>query len=141
METLTLMGLLLAVLILLFIGYLVGKKIGDMSWEQRVPGIREEAVKKSRAVIGGQFSEQLAPYLPDFPYKPTEARFIGKPIDFIIFNGMDDKEIKDVVFLEVKSGKSALSTPERRLRDAVKNKKVRWELYQIPEDLTSRKEN
>jgi len=141
METLTLMGLLLAVLILLFIGYLVGKKIGDMSWEQRVPGIREEAVKKSRAVIGGQFSEQLAPYLPDFPYKPTEARFIGKPIDFIIFNGMDDKEIKDDVFLEVKSGKSALSTPERRLRDAVKNKKVRWELYQIPEDLTSRKEN
>ena len=23
-------------------------------------------------MIGGQFSEQLAPYLPDFPYKPTE---------------------------------------------------------------------
>jgi len=34
---------------------------------------------KSRAVLGGQFSEQLAPFLPDFKYLPTECRFVGKP--------------------------------------------------------------
>jgi predicted Holliday junction resolvase-like endonuclease len=34
------------------------------------------------------FSEQVAPFLPDFPedLKASEARFIGKPVDFLIFD-------------------------------------------------------
>ncbi|NQV09341.1 hypothetical protein HQ529_05820 [Candidatus Woesearchaeota archaeon] len=110
-----------------------------MQWLEKIPEIRADAVKRSRAVLGGQFSEQLAPYLPDFNYSPTEARFIGKPIDFIIFKGMDEKDIKEVVFVEVKSGKSGLSTHERKLRDVIKDKKVVWEEYRIPEDLTKKK--
>ena len=88
--------------------------------------------------MGGQFSEQLAPYLPDFPYSPTEARFIGKPIDFIIFEGMDNKEITAVKFVEVKSGKSSLSTHERKLKDVIINKNISWEEYRIPENLTKK---
>jgi predicted Holliday junction resolvase-like endonuclease len=35
------------------------------------------------------FAEQLAPYLPNFPFSPTEAKFIGAPINFLIFRGME----------------------------------------------------
>ena len=49
---------------------------------------RKAAIARSRQIIGGNFSEQLAPYLPDFPYDPTEARFIGKPVDFLVFSGI-----------------------------------------------------
>ena len=35
------------------------------------------------------FAEQLATYLPNFPFSPTEAKFIGAPIDFLVFKGMD----------------------------------------------------
>ena len=90
-------------------------------------------------MLGGQFSEQLAPYLPDFPYSPTECRFIGKPIDFIVFKGMDEKEITEVKFIEVKSGKANLSTHERKLRDVIREKKVTWEEYSIPKDITEKK--
>jgi len=133
--------IMLGVLVLVFlvIGFLLGKWIVNMQWLEKIPEIRADAVKRSRAVLGGQFSEQLAPYLPDFNYSPTEARFIGKPIDFIIFKGMDEKDIKEVVFVEVKSGKSGLSTHERKLRDVIKDKKVVWEEYRIPEDLTKKK--
>ena len=39
--------------------------------------------------------------LPDLPrdLKASEARFIGNPIDFLIFRGMDDQYIGDVVFV------------------------------------------
>jgi predicted Holliday junction resolvase-like endonuclease len=36
-------------------------------------------------VLGGMFAEQLAAYLPDFPFSSTEAKFIGAPIDFLVF--------------------------------------------------------
>ena len=101
--------------------------------------IREEAIQRSRSVLAGQFSEQLAPYLPDFPFNPSEAKFIGKPIDFIVFNGMDEKNIDEVVFVEVKSGKSSLNSNERKLKETIREKRVRWVEYRIPENLTKRK--
>ena len=131
-------------MVFLIVGYVLGKKFGeekrDREWQDFLPKIREEAIKKSRAVLGGQFSEQLAPYLPNFPYSPTEARFVGKPIDFIIFKGMDEKEITDVIFVEVKSGKSTVSSQEKRLRQVIKEKKVHWEEYRVPEEITRKRE-
>jgi len=121
------------------VAFLAGQYLKNKEWEKNLSDIRADAIKKSRAVLGGQFSEQLAPYLPNFPFAPTEARFIGKPIDFIVFKGMDEKEISEVVFVEVKSGKAGLSTHERILRDAILAKKVSWVEYRIPEGLTAKK--
>jgi len=139
MDPLTILLIAVLALVFLYIGYLIGKFVVDKKWQDMIPNIREDAIKRSRAVLGGQFSEQLAPYLPDFEYSPTEARFIGKPIDLIVFKGMDEKNIEEVVFVEIKSGKSTLTTHERKLRDVIKDKKVRWVEYRIPEDLTQKK--
>ncbi|MBW2971136.1 hypothetical protein KY320_03175 [Candidatus Woesearchaeota archaeon] len=111
----------------------MGKIIEKSKWQQQIEQIRKDAVKRSRAVLTGTFSEQLAPYMPDFKYSPTEVRFVGKPIDFIVFKGLDNKEPEEVVFVEVKSGNSQLSTPERKLRDTIKEGKVSWELYRLPD--------
>ena len=139
MDLLTIVVLVLIFLFILVVGFLIGKKYADYLWKhKKVPELREEAIEKSRQVLGGQFSEQLAPYLPDFKYSPTEVRFVGKPIDFIVFKGMDNKDIKEVIFVEVKSGKSNLSTTERRLRETIKEKKVSWEEYRIPEEITKK---
>lgn len=117
------------VIILIWLGYKIGSIIKDQEWHEKIPKIREESVKKSREVLTGQFSEQLAPYMPDFPYSPTECRFIGKPVDFIVFKGMDLGEPSEVIFVEVKSGESKLSTREQKLKEVIENKKVRWVQY------------
>ena len=127
-------------LIGLVIAYFIGFKSGvfkrDRYWENELPNHRKDAIMKSRAVLSGQFSEQLAPYLPDFNYLPTECRFLGKPIDFIVFKGLDSGNIEEVVFVEAKSGASKLSTREKSLKHAIDKKKVRWEEYRVPEELT-----
>lgn len=88
--------------------------------------IRADAIIRSSAVIRGRVSEHLAPYI-HFPYNPRDARFIGSPIDIIVFNGLDDGEVQEIVFLEVKTGEgAALSQKQRQIRDAVQNKKVIW---------------
>ena len=92
--------------------------------------------------MGGVFSEQVAPFLPDFPkdLKASEARFIGKPVDFLIFKGMDEQNISEVVFVEVKSGKSQLSVSEKALRDVIREKKVSWYEYRVDDDITAMSE-
>ncbi len=87
-----------------------------------------EAIGKSRAVLGGKFTEQMAPFLPEFSYDPTEARFIGSPIDFIVFPGLSQGDPREVVIMEIKSGNSALSPQEKKIQALVENGMVRWEL-------------
>ena len=141
MEFFEIIVVIASLIVILFIGYLIGKYITLKHFDDKIPKEREDAIKQSRAVLSGQFSEQIAPYLPDFPFKPTEARFIGKPIDFLVFKGADEKNIDEVIFVEVKSGKASLSTHERKLKDVIKAKKVSWQEYRIPEDLTKKKED
>ena len=140
MELFTISIIVLFLLIGIVIGYIISAIRRNKYWEKQVEAERKDAITKSRATLGGLFSEQLAPYLPDFPYSPTEVRFLGKPIDFLVFKGMDNKKIDEVVFVEVKSGKSKVKNSEKSLKDAIEKKKVHWEKYRIPEDVTRSKE-
>jgi predicted Holliday junction resolvase-like endonuclease len=91
--------------------------------------IRQDAIKKSEAVIRGKVTEHLIPYFPDFEYNPKDARFLGTPVDFIIFDGLSEGEMNKVVFVEVKSGKSgALSPREKLVRDCIGRGKVSYEI-------------
>ncbi|MEE8194149.1 MAG: Holliday junction resolvase-like protein [Dehalococcoidales bacterium] len=101
--------------------------------EQEREKIRKMAITQSRAVLGGKFVEQLALYLPEFKYDPTEARFIGSPIDLIVFPGLATGDPKEIVIMEIKTGKNCQLTPQqRKISQLVEEGMVRWELIQKP---------
>ncbi len=138
MVDIVLIGLVLvAVAVSLFVGYLIGRVLTsrskDVEMQETVAEARKQSVKLSRSSITGQVMEQLAPFFQDFPFDPTEVRFIGDPIDCLVFRGASHQECDEVVFLEIKTGKSSLKTVQRRVRDAVKEGRVRWEEYWVGE--------
>ena len=90
--------------------------------------IRTDAVKRSQSVTRGKVTECLIPYFPDFPYNPKDARFLGTPVDLIVFDGLSDAdEVENVVFIEIKTGKAAaLSKRERAVRECIKAGRVQY---------------
>lgn len=97
--------------------------------QQEEKRIREDAIKRSEAVVTGKVTEHLIPFFPDFKYNPKNVRFLGTPVDLVIFDGLSEGEVKNIVFVEVKTGKTAnMSTRERQVRDCVQNKNVIWEI-------------
>lgn len=88
--------------------------------------IRQDAIGKSQSVTMGKMTEHMVPYLPGFRFNPSDARFIGSPIDFIVFDGLGDDEVRNIVFVEIKTGASNLSTRERSVRNAILDKNVEW---------------
>ena len=104
-----------------------------LRWEAGVQEARKAAITQSRAVLGGKFTEQMVPYLPDFRYDPTEARFIGTPIDLIIFPGLACGDPEEIVIMEIKTGRNSSLTPQqRKIRQLIEDGMVRWELLQKP---------
>lgn len=98
-----------------------------LGWKARYTAtIREDAVRRSLAVTAGKVHEQLLPYLPTFPYNPKDVRFLGSPVDLVIFDGLAEGRVRRVVFVEVKTGGAGLSARERDIREAVQNGDVEW---------------
>ena len=88
--------------------------------------IREDAVQRSLAVTAGKVHEQLVPYLPEFGFNPKDARFLGSPVDLVVFDGLADGAVKRVVFLEVKTGGASLTARERQVREVIEAREVAW---------------
>jgi predicted Holliday junction resolvase-like endonuclease len=102
-------------------------------WQAMIEQERKSAISQSRAVLGGKFTEQMVPYFPDFKYDPTEVRFIGSPIDMIVFPGLAKGDPEEVVILEIKTGRSAgLTSAQKKIRQLIEDGMVRWdEIYRV----------
>jgi predicted Holliday junction resolvase-like endonuclease len=99
--------------------------------------IREDAVQRSLAVTAGKVHEQLIPYLPAFPYNPKDVRFLGSPVDLVVFDGLAEGQVRRIVFVEVKTGRAGLTIRERCVRDAVQAGDVEWSELRVSRPLAS----
>lgn len=94
---------------------------------------RKDAVKKAETISHGFASENFAPLLME--YYSKDFRHQGDPIDFIIYDGMDEvrqgtaKDLKKIIFIDIKTGQSQLSTIQRRIRDAITEGRVEFHIF------------
>ncbi len=108
---------LLAVSIALFLALiLLIRKI--LSLRKIVEQLRFE--KGSQAVKYGKLTEQFIPFIEEFPYNPEGFRFLGSPIDGVLF----DEDL--IVFCEFKTASGNLNQKQRRIKQLVNEKKVKW---------------
>jgi predicted Holliday junction resolvase-like endonuclease len=98
---------------------------------------REDALAKSRAVLKGALAEQLAPIFKIFGYNPSDARFIGDPVDYVIFDGYTKvrERIEDVpitiVLADVKTGGADLTYEQRRIKQGIEKRLVKFEVIRL----------
>lgn len=86
---------------------------------------RDLSLRKSREVIIGHTVEKIAPFLEVFGHDPQKSQFLGQPIDYIVFE--DEK----IIFIEVKSGKSQLSSKQKLIKKLIQDKKVEWKEVRV----------
>ena len=124
----------ISTLLLLFVIFLLVLLIifQEFRIKIKLKKIRQDAVKRSNAVKGGQLAEQLAPFLPNFPCNPADAHFLGQPSDYIAFPGLcENNTVDEILLIEVKTNTSQLSSREKEIREAVKSGRIRYVEYRI----------
>jgi predicted Holliday junction resolvase-like endonuclease len=121
------------------VGVMAGIVIGLLAgwayaivWKVRYTArVREDAVLRSQAIVAGKVHEQLVPYLPGFAYNPKDVRFLGSPVDLVVFDGLAEGNLRRIVFLEIKTGRAGLTVRERSVREVVRTRKVEWDELRI----------
>ncbi len=109
--------------------------------QQQMTEAKKRSVNTSRAVIKGKMAEQLAPLFPEFHYLPSDAKFLGDPVDYIIFDGYTDfrdgdgrAEDINVILVDIKSGQARLSKGQQAIAQAIEAGRVRFETVRIDFD-------
>jgi predicted Holliday junction resolvase-like endonuclease len=119
-------------------------KFGEWKATELTKAVAEEradAVDTSRAVLKGKIAEQLAPLLPGFlgRYNAADARFIGSPVDYLIFKNMskgeDSEDPIEIVLLDVKTGKSTLNGVQKKIKAAVAAGRISFDVLKINEQV------
>lgn len=113
------------------IGLLVGFLFAKIFFYQSVRKARQQAVKQSKATTFGYVSESLAPLAPEFPYHIKDLMFLGKWVDYLVFDGLHEGNLRKIRFLEVKTNTSKLNAREKMIKAAVEQGKVSYEILRI----------
>ena len=84
--------------------------------------------RKSAEIRLGKISETLAPFLEDWPWDPKDFRFLGTPLDGIQFSN------DEIIFVEIKTGKSRLTTKQQFYKKLVIEKKVSFAVFRLTDN-------
>ncbi len=102
--------------------------------QEREESIRKTAIESSRYALRGQVTEELIPLAEGFPYKLSDCKFFGQPIDYVVFQGLSDfrdgkgEEIS-IIIADVKTGNAKLSRTQRGIRDAILAGRIKFETW------------
>ncbi|HEY8689869.1 MAG TPA: Holliday junction resolvase-like protein [Chitinophagaceae bacterium] len=97
-------------------------------------GFRQDAVTRSMGVNFGKITEHLVPFSEHLQtFDPRDVRFIGSPVDLMIFDGATQKKSTiDIYFVEIKTGTGQLSKKQKTIRDAIEGHRVHWKPIIVP---------
>ncbi len=110
----------------------------ELEHQQALTHAQKRSVNTSRAVLKGKMAEQLAPIMPEFQYLPSDAKFLGDPVDYVVFDGYTDyrdgdgrAEDIEVVLIDIKSGGARLTKGQQAIAQAIAEGRVRFETIRI----------
>lgn len=97
--------------------------------------LRQDAVTRSMGVNFGKITEHLLPFSKHLiQFDPRDVRFIGTPVDLMIFDGVTQKkDIIDIYLVEIKTGTGQLSKKQKTIRSAIGDHRVHWLPIIVPE--------
>ena len=113
----------------------------EVEHQQALTHAQKRSVNTSRAVLKGKMAEQLAPIMPQFEYLPSDAKFLGDPVDYVVFDGYTDlrdgegrPEDIEIVLIDIKSGGARLTKGQVAIAQAIQAGRVRFETVRIDFD-------
>jgi len=94
--------------------------------------IREQAVQRGRDQVPKLVNTSLSETITKLKYDPYDIKPINHPIDYVVYDGMNNNSINNVVFLHEKN--MHLTKLHQSITDTVKNKQYDWKVARISKE-------
>lgn len=107
---------------------------------QGIPDLVDEEIdaaikafkKRSGRTRVGTTVEQLVPFVKEMPYDPSDMRILsGGPVDYVVFDGLCEGKVHELVFLDVKTGKARTKDVQKQVQLCADLGRVRFAVFEV----------
>ena len=110
----------------------IDKKEEKFTEEER--NIREQARERGRKQVPKLINQSMKKNFAKLKYDPYDVKAILHPIDFVIFDGMNKGQVKDVTLISNKTTNPNMQRLHKAIAEAVKTKSYDWKILHVSQD-------
>ena len=93
--------------------------------------LRNEAAERGRKKVGQILNRCMAKDLACLKFNPYDIKLIMHPIDYVVFDGLNDGEMERIVFLSKSSVSPPLLALRNQIRKSIENKSYDWKVARV----------
>ena len=106
-----------------------------MAFEEKESEMREQAKEKGRKQVPEILKNLIHTELTTLPYNPYDIKALLHPVDFVVFDGMNDKNtVNEITFLSRRSENALLSEMRHSIKETVRKGSYDWQVARVDID-------
>jgi len=140
-TTILIISLIVIIIVLIFIIAASEEKRKNIvqEYEMTINTERKNAIKQSKSVIRGQVTEQMVPIFGEFPYNVQDCKFLGQPVDYIVFENMSKiREGEDlpltIILSDVKFNTASKTKIQKAIKEAILKGNIKFEEWRVNDE-------
>ena len=95
--------------------------------------LKEKGREKGRR-MANRVVKKIDPIFYPRKLNPDDAKVIFHPIDYVVFNGMKNGELKNIVLLDRKKGNSTHKKLQRSIESTINHERYEWLTIRVEND-------
>lgn len=106
----------------------------EAKYEEQEDEIREKAREKGRALVPKLVRQTMGKQFAKLKYNPYDIKALLHPVDLVVFDGMTENQMKNVVFLSKATSSPYLQVLQQGVTKAIDNKAYDWKVVRVSQD-------
>jgi predicted Holliday junction resolvase-like endonuclease len=104
-------------------------------FDEKEQEIRDKATERGRKKVEKHICKLMCNEIAKLKYNPYDIKAIWHPVDYVVFNGMNNKDkVQDITFLSKKTNDTNLNRIRNTVKECVEKKKYEWMIARISVD-------
>ena len=114
---------------------LLSQEKKEKLFKEKESEMREKSIERGRKKVPRLIRKCLCPEFRKLEYNPYDIKAIMHPVDFIVFDGLNDKvELKNVTFLSRETSDQEQNVILESIRKTLDKKNYDWKVSRITMD-------
>ncbi len=96
--------------------------------------MREKAREKGRAQVPKLVRQSMGAEFAKLKYNPYDIKALLHPADLIVFDGMTDNKMKNIVFLSRFTSSKYIQVLQKGVAKTIRSKNYDWKVVRVSQD-------
>lgn len=107
----------------------------ETAFEEQEAQLREQAKERGRKQVPNILKNLIHTEFTTLPYNPYDIKALLHPVDFVVFDGMNDNEkVNEIAFLSRKSQNGHLTEIRSSIKTAINKGSYDWQVARVDTD-------